>query len=153
MYRYSELTFSYSFLSFWTHKLRFFAKLLHIPKQAKNVEQFYCISIFNAKNLSCTVGMYIMNQKNHKKNTDLWKIHRYVKNLKKVLLSWSIFIPLTPLPFTIPHPFLSCSQKMCLYDSIQYSKYMCNCVYIYLEENVVHGTELRRLPKNTSSSS
>jgi hypothetical protein len=24
----------------------------------------YCISIFNAKNLSCTVGMYIMNQKN-----------------------------------------------------------------------------------------
>jgi hypothetical protein len=37
MYRYGELTFSYSFFSIWTHKLRFLAKLLHIPKRAKNV--------------------------------------------------------------------------------------------------------------------
>jgi hypothetical protein len=36
MYRYGELTFSYSFFSVWTHKLRFLAKLLHIPKRAKN---------------------------------------------------------------------------------------------------------------------
>ena len=35
MYRYGELTFSYSFFSVWTHKLRFLAKLLHIPKRAK----------------------------------------------------------------------------------------------------------------------
>jgi hypothetical protein len=30
------------------------------------LNKLYCISIFNAKNLSCTVGMYILNQKNHK---------------------------------------------------------------------------------------
>jgi hypothetical protein len=36
MYRYGELTFSYSFFPVWTHKLRFLAKLLHIPKRAKN---------------------------------------------------------------------------------------------------------------------
>ncbi len=36
MYRYGKLTFSYSFFSVWTHKLRFLAKLLHIPKRAKN---------------------------------------------------------------------------------------------------------------------
>jgi hypothetical protein len=36
MFRYGELTFSYSFFLVWTHKLRFLAKLLHIPKQAKN---------------------------------------------------------------------------------------------------------------------
>ncbi len=36
MYKYGELTFSYSFFSVWTHKLRFLAKLLHIPKRAKN---------------------------------------------------------------------------------------------------------------------
>jgi hypothetical protein len=39
MYKHSELTFSYSFFSVWTHKLRFLAKLLlHIPKRAKNIE-------------------------------------------------------------------------------------------------------------------
>ncbi len=37
-YRYSELTFSYSFFSVWTHKLRFLAKLLPIPKRAKNTQ-------------------------------------------------------------------------------------------------------------------
>ena len=36
MYWYGELTFSYSFFSVWTHKSRFLAKLLHIPKRAKN---------------------------------------------------------------------------------------------------------------------
>ncbi len=36
MYRYGELTFSYSFFPVWTDKLRFLAKLLHIPKRAKN---------------------------------------------------------------------------------------------------------------------
>ncbi len=114
MYRYGELTFSYSFLSVWTHK--FLAKLLHIPKQAKNVEQLYCISIFNAKNLSCTVGMYIMNQKNHKK-------YRYVKNAqiceesKKVLLSWSIFIPLTPSP-----PLFSSYTQITLPDMLACKK-------------------------------
>ncbi len=36
MYRYGELTFSHYFFSVWTHKLRFLAKLLHIPKRAKN---------------------------------------------------------------------------------------------------------------------
>ncbi len=36
MYRYSELTFSYSFFSVWTHKLKFLAKLLPTPKRAKN---------------------------------------------------------------------------------------------------------------------
>jgi hypothetical protein len=40
MYRYGELTFSYSFFSVWTHKLRFLAKLLHIPKRAKNTYFF-----------------------------------------------------------------------------------------------------------------
>ncbi len=36
-YRYGELTFSYYFFSVWRpHKLRFLAKLLNIPKRAKN---------------------------------------------------------------------------------------------------------------------
>ncbi len=38
------------------------------------------------------------------------------------------------------------SQKMCLYTL--YSTVNI-CVYIYLEENVVHRTKLGRLPKNT----
>ncbi len=84
MYRYGELTFSYSFLSVWTHKLRFLAKLLHIPKRAKNVEQLYCISIF--------------------KKLVMYRRHVHYEPEKN---------------------------------------------YLYLEENVVHRTKLRRLPKNT----
>jgi hypothetical protein len=49
MYKYGELTFSYSFFSVWTHKLRFLAKLLHIPKRAKSLGffRFYRISFFS----------------------------------------------------------------------------------------------------------
>jgi hypothetical protein len=130
MYRYGELTFSYSLLSVWTLKLRFLAKLLHIPKRAKNVEQLYCISIFNAKNLSCTVGMYIMNQKDHKK-------YRYVKNAqiceksKKstlvVIHFYSSYPPPLPslpyspplIPLPSPYPTLSSvAVSKCVYMSL-----------------------------------
>jgi hypothetical protein len=47
MYKYGELTFSYSFFSVWTHKLRFLAKLLHIPKRAKNLGFFRFFSDFS----------------------------------------------------------------------------------------------------------
>ncbi len=46
MYRYGELTFSYSFFSVWTHKLRFLAKLLHIPKRAKNAVFYRKFRVF-----------------------------------------------------------------------------------------------------------
>ena len=39
----NELIFSYSFFSVWTHKLRFLAKLLPIPKRAKNSPKFVCL--------------------------------------------------------------------------------------------------------------
>jgi hypothetical protein len=47
MHKYGELTFSYSFFSVWTHKLRFLAKLLHIPKRAKNLGFFRFFRIFS----------------------------------------------------------------------------------------------------------
>ena len=47
MYKYGEPAFSYSFFSgVWTHKLRFLAKLLHIPKRAKNLGFFRFFSDF-----------------------------------------------------------------------------------------------------------
>ncbi len=46
MFKYGELTFSYSFFSVWTHKLRILLKLLHIPKRAKNLGFFRFFRIF-----------------------------------------------------------------------------------------------------------
>jgi hypothetical protein len=50
MYRYCKLTFSYSFFSVWTHILRCLAKLLHIPKRAKNAifyRKFWVFLVFS----------------------------------------------------------------------------------------------------------
>ncbi len=44
MYKYGELTFSYSFFSVWTHKWRYLAKLLHFTKRAKNLGFFQFFS-------------------------------------------------------------------------------------------------------------
>jgi hypothetical protein len=46
-YKYGKLTFWYSFFSVWTHKLRFLAKLLHIPKRAKNLGFFRFFRFFS----------------------------------------------------------------------------------------------------------
>jgi hypothetical protein len=61
MYKYGELTFSYSFFSVCTHKLRFLAKLLHIPKRAKNLEFFRFFRIFR-------FFRFVSKQKTHPNN-------------------------------------------------------------------------------------
>ena len=63
----------------------------------------------------------------------------------------------TPCPYTpplipLPSPFPTLSSvavSKCVYMTLYSTVNICVYSYIYLEENVVHGTKLRRLPTNT----